>query len=138
MSDFLNTKHFTLLEKSVDFRVKRQNVLASNVANMDTPGYRAEDLVFEKALGAAMHADEPGPLHTQNSRHMDGNLAKPIDLVQPERIQSAEPFVDFNDNTVDVDKEMSKIAENQLMYEASMRMLSHQFKMLKTSLTEGG
>ncbi len=137
MSGFLNTKLMTLTEKSLDFRTKRQELLSSNVANKDTPGYQAEDLVFEKRLKHALDADSPGPLRTTHSLHMDGNNTPPLELVEGERIRSAAPFVDFNGNTVDLDKEMAKIAENQLMYNASVRMMSHQFKMLKAAIAEG-
>ena len=57
---------FTLLQKTLDFRTQRQDLLASNIANKDTPGFKAEDLVFERSLEKAMHAEEPGPLKTTN------------------------------------------------------------------------
>ena len=136
MTGILNNKFFTLIEKTLDFRTQRQDILASNIANIDTPGYQAQDLVFEKALDQAMHADEPGILLTHDSRHFDGHHTPPIDEVYPQRINSAAPFVNFDGNTVDLDREMAKIAENQLNYNATIRILSHQFKMLKISITE--
>ena len=130
-------KIFTLLQKTLDFRSQRQDLLASNIANKDTPGFKAEDLVFEKNLEKALHAEEPGPLKTSNVMHFDGRKTPPLVLVKAQRIHSASPFPDFDGNTVDLDKEMAKIAENQLMYNASIRMLTHQFRMLKTAITEG-
>jgi len=130
-------KIFTLLQKTLDFRSQRQDLLASNIANKDTPGFKAEDLVFEKNLEKALHAEEPGPLKTSNVMHFDGRKTLPLVLVKAQRIHSASPFPDFDGNTVDLDKEMAKIAENQLMYNASIRMLTHQFRMLKTAITEG-
>lgn len=132
-----NSKVFTLAQKSLDFRIKRHDLLASNVANKDTPGYQAEDLVFQQRLEKALHADEPGLLKTSNPRHFDGRQTPPLAEVQAQRILSAAPFPDFDGNTVDLDREMAKIAENQLMYNASLRMLSHQFRMLKTVISEG-
>ena len=136
MPDVINTQAMKLIHKSLDFRRSRQDIIASNIANIHTPGYKAEDLVFEKALGKALHADDPGTLNVSNARHLDGNDVAPLDTVEAERIQSAAPFAAFDGNTVDLDKEMAKIAENQLMYDASMRMMSHQFKQLKL-VTEG-
>lgn len=136
MSDFLSSKLMTLMEKSLDFRTQRHDLLSSNVANKDTPGYSAQDLVFENRLEKALHADEPGLLQTTDPRHMDGNNTPPIDLVKARRITSAAPFVGFDGNSVDLDREMAKIAENQLMYNATTQMMSHQFKMLKTAITE--
>jgi flagellar basal-body rod protein FlgB len=132
-----DNKIFTLLQKTLDFRTQRQDLLASNIANKDTPGYKAEDLVFERSLEKAMYADVPGPLKTTNEKHFDGRNTPPLELVKGQRIHSASPFPDFDGNTVDLDREMAKMAENQLMYNASIRMLTHQFRMLKTAITEG-
>ena len=60
-----NSKIFTLLHKTLDFRTQRQDLLTSNIANKDTPGYKAEDMVFEKSLEKALHADKPGLLIPQ-------------------------------------------------------------------------
>lgn len=136
MSEFLSSKLMTLMEKSLDFRTQRHDLLASNVANKDTPGYSAQDLVFEKNLKKALHADEPGLLKTSHPLHMDGNNTPPLDRVEAKRINSAAPFVGFDGNSVDLDREMAKIAENQLMYNATTQMISHHFKMLKTAITE--
>ena len=131
------TKTTTLAQKSLDFRSKRHDLLSSNVANMSTPGYQAEDMVFESTLAAAMNADQPGPLKTNNPRHLDGKTAPPLELAQAQRIRSANPNPSENGNTVDLDREMAKIAENQMMYNASLLMLQHEFRMLKTAITEG-
>ena len=131
------SKIFTLLHKTLDFRTQRQDLLTSNIANKDTPGYKAEDMVFEKSLETALHADEPGLMHTTDPRHFDGRNTPPLEMVKGQRIHSASPYPDFDGNTVDLDREMAKMAENQLMYNASIRMLTHQFRMLKTAITEG-
>ncbi|MBF0276231.1 MAG: flagellar basal body rod protein FlgB [SAR324 cluster bacterium] len=136
MAGLINTKLTTLLEKTLDFRSQRHDLLASNVANKDTPGYHAQDLVFEKNLEKALHADKPGELRTTNPLHMDGNDTPPMELVQAKRITSSAPFVGFDGNTVDLDREMAKIAENQLMYSAATRMISSQFSKLKTVISE--
>ncbi len=137
MAGIFNSTVFTLAQKSLDFRIQRHDLLASNVANKDTPAYQAEDLVFRARLEKALHADEPGMLKTTNSRHFDGRQTPPLEEVEAQRILSAAPFPDFDGNTVDLDREMAKIAENQLMYNASLRMLSHQFRMLKSVISEG-
>ena len=137
MSGIFDNKVFTLVRKTLDFRTQRQDLLASNIANKDTPGYKAEDIVFEKRLKKALSSEQPGHLKTSNSRHFDGRNTPPLELVNAQRINSASAFPDFDGNTVDLDREMAKMAENQLMYNASIRMLTHQFRMLKTAITEG-
>ena len=137
MSGMFENNIFTLIQKTLDFRTQRQDLLTSNIANKDTPGYKAEDMVFAKSLEKALHAEEPGLLKTTNFRHFNGRNTPPLKLVQAQRIHSASPFPDFDGNTVDLDREMAKMAENQLMYNASIKMLTHQFRMLKTAIKEG-
>ncbi len=129
---------FTMLEKSLDFRTRRNALLGANVANLETPGYKAKDLVFEKALGNAMRAHEPGPLRVTNPRHMDGRPLIPLDLVKPQVIRTASAEASLDGNTVNLETEMAKLAENQLAYQALTRMISGRFQALKTALGEGG
>ena len=137
MSGLFGNNIFTIAEKSLDFRTSRHDLLASNVANKDTPGYQAEDLVFRASLEKALQAEQPGPLKQTDSRHFDGRNPPPLNEVEAQRILSASPYPDFDGNTVDLDREMAKIAENQLMYNATMRMLSHKFRGLKSAVSEG-
>ena len=137
MSGIFNDKTMTLIEKNLRFRVQRHELLVSNIANRDTPGYQAEDLVFESALEKALGADLPGPLKTQNAKHFNGNNTPPLETVEGQRILSGSSVVGFDGNTVDLDKEMAKLAENQLMYNASAKMVAFQLRQLKTAIAEG-
>lgn len=128
---------FTLLQKSMDFRTKRNILLASNVANLETPGYKARDLVFENALGKAMKAQLPGPLRVTNAKHMDGNRALPLDMVRPQLIRTSTSDAALDGNTVNLETEMAKLAENQIAYQAYTQMISQKFQALKTVIREG-
>ena len=128
---------FTMLAKSLDFRTKRNALLGSNVANLETPGYKSRDLVFEAALGEAMRAQEPGPLRVTDARHMDGRKPVRLDTVKPEVIQTASPDASLDDNSVNLETEMAKLAENQLAYQALTQMISGRFAALKTAIAEG-
>ena len=128
---------FTLLQKSLDFRTKRNGLLSSNIANLETPGYKSKDIVFEKALGEAMKARQPGPLTVTDRRHMDGNNAPPLELVRPELIQTSTPDASLDGNTVNLETEMAKLAENQVAYQAYTQMISSKFQALKTVIREG-
>ena len=129
--------HFSLLQKSMDFRTKRNMLLASNVANLETPGYKSRDLVFEDALGEAMKAQLPGPLTVTNTKHMDGSRSLPLEMVRPELILSATPDAALDGNTVNLETEMAKLAENQVAYQAYTQMISHKFQALKAAIREG-
>jgi len=138
MSITLFDKNMTLLEKTLELRSRRHAMIASNVANRETPGYRAQDLVFEKALEQAYHSDRPGPLKTSDPRHFDGVKREPLETVEGQQINSFNPDPRMDGNTVNLDKEMAKLAENQLMYQASVLAISRKLNGLKAAITEGG
>lgn len=130
-------RNLDLMERAMDFRVHRQALISSNLANRETPGYIAKDIVFEKELAQAYKSDAPGGLSTANAQHTDGS--KPIDLsaVKGKVISSHNPDPRPDGNTVDLDKENIKMAENSIMYAALNRMATHNFQLLKTAVSEG-
>ncbi len=129
--------HITLLQKALDFRARRNALLAANVANIETPGYKSKDLVFDNALADAMKAREPGPLRVTNDMHMDGRIRTPLELVQPTLIRSGNPVATKDGNSVDLEREMAKLAENQIGFQALTQMISHKFTLLKAAIREG-
>ena len=131
-------KNMELLGKAMSLTQKRQSLITSNIANRETPGYRAQDLVFDNQLMTALHSDRPGPLNTTDPRHFDGIQREPLELVRGEQINSFNPDPRMDGNTVVLDKEMAKLAENQLRFQAQVRSLNWKVRMLKTAITEGG
>ena len=129
-------KNLSMLGQSLSMRSRRSELLASNIANRETPGYRAQDLVFEKQLKQALHSDSPGPLQTEDPRHFDGIRKEPISMVTGSQINSYNPDPRMDGNTVDLDKEMAKLAENQLMFQATTRAINWKFRGLKTAISE--
>jgi flagellar basal-body rod protein FlgB len=131
-------RNMAMLEKTMELRSHRNSMIAANVANRETPGYRAQDLVFEKALDNALHSDRPGPLKISDPRHFDGVQREPIETVTGTQINSFNPDPRMDGNTVDLDKEMAKMAENQLMYQAAVRSIDWKLRLLKSAIMEGG
>jgi flagellar basal-body rod protein FlgB len=129
--------HLQLLQRSLDFRSRRNNVLASNIANVETPGYKAKDLVFERALGEAMQAKLPGPLDVTDARHFDGRNIIPLSEVKPQVIHTSNPVGNLDENSVDLEREMVKLGENQVVYQSLVQMVSHKFSQLRLSIREG-
>jgi flagellar basal-body rod protein FlgB len=130
-------RQITLLEKSLDFRAQRNMLLSSNVANIETPGYKARDLVFEGELGLAMKANVPGPLDVTNPRHLDGRNLTPLDRVKPQLILSANAVGSVDGNSVDLEKEMAKLGENQVAFQALTQMMTQKFLQLRSAIREG-
>ncbi len=138
MSMKLFGKNIALLEKSMELRGRKNSLIAGNIANRETPGYRAQDLVFENELTRALHSDRPGPLRTTDPRHFDGVKREPIGQVTGHQINSYNPDPRMDGNTVNLDREMAKLAENQLMFQAAARAINGKFRSLKAAISEGG
>ena len=123
-----------LLEKILDFRAKRHNILVSNISNVDTPRYRAKDLTFEDQLKRVV--GDNAHLKRTNANHLPINSEK-FNEIKPNIISSPTIFMREDLNTVDIDKEMAKLAENNIMYNASADIISKLFQKVKHSI-EGG
>jgi len=130
-------RHLQLIQKSLDFRAERNILLSSNIANIETPGYKAQDLVFENALGEAMKSQQPGPLEVTNPRHLDGRTRTPLAMVQPRVINTSNPVGSLDGNSVELEKEMAKLAENQVGFQALTQMMTFKFNQLRTAMREG-
>ncbi len=129
---------FKFISQSLNLRAKRNTILASNIANRETPGYRAQDLVFEKELKQALHSQEEGSLRRTNERHYSGIPPKDLEQVNGDIIKTYNEDPGMDGNTVDLDKEMTKLAENQLLYKANITALNWKLRLLKLSIQEGG
>ena len=118
-----------LQEKALAVRVYRQQVIASNIANADTPGYQAVDIDLSAAMRLANGA--PLTLNVSAPGHLASVAISPYPLTYPVPLQ---PSADGN--TVDMDVERAKFAENALMYEFSLDRVSGHYKHLMEMLQD--
>lgn len=123
------------LNTSMNLRLLNQNVISSNIANADTPGYKAKAVEFEGALRSALGVGDDLPMRVSDPRHI---VPAPTDAVDPEIYEEQDGVESLDGNTVDRAGEMAKLAENQLLYDASAEMLKRKLGMLKYAITEGG
>jgi flagellar basal-body rod protein FlgB len=123
------------LNTSLNLRLMNQNVISSNVANADTPGYKAKTMEFESALRDALGASVELQRAGSDARHIIHRSTNPVD---PEIYDDPNGVESLDGNTVDRANEMAKMAENQLLYDASAEMLKKKLGMLKYAITEGG
>lgn len=128
---------FSKLGDALDFqsralvtRASRQEALASNIANADTPGYKARDLDFKDTLASAQKANAGSMVRT-DPKHAVGTPTGPS-TGRLFETPSAQPSQDGN--TVDVDAERSRFADNSIRYEAALRYLNGQIKSLTTAI----
>lgn len=116
-------------EKALGVLSRRTEMLASNIANTDTPGYKAKDIDFKAAL-ASLQSQSSGSLTRSNPKHIQTNMAgNQAELLY--RVPS-QPSVDGN--TVDPQVEKAAFAENALRYQASLQFLGGKFKGMITAL----
>ena len=132
MIDRLDTEISTL-RTAMNLRAYRQEVLASNIANADTPHYKARDLDFSAALSNAMAGKGDGGLHMKqtSARHLQGEAVAPFgdSLRYRTEYQGA-----VDGNTVNMDVERAAFAENSLQYEAMITALRSRFSDLRNAM----
>jgi flagellar basal-body rod protein FlgB len=111
---------------------KRMEVLANNLANVDTPNYKARDVDFRAALAKAGAADSPVQLATTHARHLGSDPTSEAASNLKYRVPLA-PALDGN--TVDAQQEQAAFADNTVRYQATLTFLSARFKSLMTAIT---
>ncbi|MBW1729676.1 MAG: flagellar basal body rod protein FlgB [Deltaproteobacteria bacterium] len=131
----LMDKTAKLLAHALDYRSKRHGVIAGNLANIDTPGYKAKDLGFDETLKAALDNSKL-KLKVTQPEHFPALTG--VSLLGGAEFPVEEIGQDISgDSQLDLDREMARMAKNNLLYEATVRLLSKKFEELKTVIEEG-
>ncbi|MFQ5483273.1 MAG: flagellar basal body rod protein FlgB [Nitrospinaceae bacterium] len=123
-----------MLKKALDFQSKRHLLTASNISNLDTPGYKAKDLDFESQLRDAVGSESDLDLVVTQEGHMGSGPAAVKELT-PEVFEDP-AAAKANGNNVDLDKEMMKLAENQIDYNATSQLMSKRGSTIRAAVTE--
>ncbi len=116
---------FSFIQRSLDLCTLNHKVLSSNIANAETPDYRARTLPFQKVLEKALTGASSIGLMRTHPRHL------------PEE-SDQEPEVETTTDSVDIDREMAKLAENNIMFQAGVQTLVKKFETLQFTITELG
>jgi flagellar basal-body rod protein FlgB len=111
---------------------RRMEILADNLANVDTPNYKARDIDFRSALAAASNPDAPVQLKTTDAHHLGNDASTETSASLKYRVPLA-PALDGN--TVDAQQEQAAFADNTVRYQATLTFLSARFKGLMTAIT---
>lgn len=124
-----------LLHKVLDLRQKNQEIIGSNIANAETPGYSAQSFSFEQQLRSALSDNDLRPVATQPNHIplIPANLEQVSGTVTSTR--DATGIGD--ENSVSVDQEMVNLSENQILYEAAVTMLNKKLSMVKYAVNGG-
>ncbi len=123
----------SVFSQALNLRTQRHQVLASNIANADTPNFKARDFKFENAMQNAMAGRiQAGgvTLATTSSGHLNGgSVSGAAQLQYRKETQSA-----VDGNTVDMDVERSQISENAMQYQILTQLISDKFKGIRSAL----
>lgn len=124
-----------LLQKVLDLRSKNQEVIGSNIANAETPGYAAQSLSFEDQLQSVLSGNSLRPVATQPNHFP----VAPTSLEQVSGIITVKKDTTGigDQNTVSVDQEMIKLSENEILYEAAVTMLNKKLSLIKYAANGG-
>jgi len=128
MTRLTDSLHFQT--QALLLRSERQRLIASNIANADTPGYHARDINFSQALKEAtstlasgsagtVQATQPGHLQPAGGARAEANL-----------LYATPSQTNLDRNTVDLDRERASFADNAVKYEAALRFINHDIRQM--------
>jgi flagellar basal-body rod protein FlgB len=130
------SENLGLLEKVMDLHLDRQNVVMTNLANQDVPSFKARTLDFEKELQSALNTDERGKVTRTNAGHLPSVFS--ANGFQGDLTMAWKPQVVAGLDSVNMEKEMSIMAKNTLMYNALTSITKKNFADLQRVITDGG
>jgi flagellar basal-body rod protein FlgB len=118
--------------KSLDASMLRSRVIANNIANVDTPGYRRVEVNFEDALRTAL--DKTRLTGTRTSEKHMAMGRKDLGEVNPYAYRPCDPTLASGVNNVDIDVEMAKLAENQIQYNYGISFVKGAYSKINAAI----
>jgi flagellar basal-body rod protein FlgB len=129
-------EHLNLTARVMDFQLQRQNIVSANLANINTPGYKARRLEFEKDLQAALETAESGAMARTHPEHFPEAFS--AEQAESTVSKSLMPRVVQGVDNVDLDTEVAVMAKNNLLYSALTTVMQKNFAGLKQVIQDGG
>lgn len=118
-------KTIDTLSKSLDLLQVRQSVISDNIANVETPGFKARRVEFEAELERAIGEDGQADITGQ------------LDPVRPRLVEDPRSELGQDLNSVDMDREMSELTKTDIKYSAASQAINKKFSILKYAISEG-
>ena len=133
ISGIFDSTTIPALQEAMQFAQARHEVLAGNIANLDTPGYRVRDLspeVFQERLKEAIEARE-----TRNEPWSPGSTSTPGDPLN--RVsESMRSILYHDDSNVGIEQQVTEMTKNQFLHNVAISVMSSQFRLLQTAISE--
>ncbi|MBF6031318.1 flagellar basal body rod protein FlgB [Pseudomonas sp. P115] len=122
-------------QDAMSLRAERQQVLANNIANADTPNFRARDFNFSTELASSLQKQHMGSgmaLATTSDRHL--HAASTSSFASRDLLYRVPDQPSLDGNTVDMDRERAQFTDNAVRYQASLTFLTNRLQSLKTAM----
>jgi flagellar basal-body rod protein FlgB len=136
MNILASAPHAALLEQAINAASVRHKVIADNIANVNTPGFKRSEVQFEEVLRQAM--DSPNrkiPMTATHERHIiPKSQGSPL---SPQISVVNETSTRADGNNVDIEIEMANMAKNSIYYDAAVQQLSRHYSSIKSAINEG-
>ncbi|OPZ84204.1 MAG: Flagellar basal body rod protein FlgB [Firmicutes bacterium ADurb.Bin419] len=126
-----------VIEKSLDASLMRNEAIAQNIANVDTPGYKRKTVSFEEELSDALSKNNSFKGKRTDPRHIPigGRDVDEVGINVSE--DSSSNVMRLDGNNVDIENEMAKMAENNIRYNVLIQRMSNTFSRMKSVIREG-
>ena len=121
-----------LLKKGIDTSWLRQEVIANNIANADTVGFKASEVDFEDVFSSALKGNSTA-LATTDPKHISAGASN-VEEVEPRISTDTDTTMRYDGNNVDVEQEMAEMAKNTIAYYALVSKTNSEFKKLNTAI----
>ena len=127
------------LQKGLSAAWTRNTVIRNNIANVETPGFKASDVEFETILAKSLQAPQNGGFKGTKThpKHIDIGVGEPSPTFEARIVKRGELSMRLDGNNVDIESENVKLAQNSLYYNALMEKLNSELKRLRAAISEG-
>ena len=138
LEQIFNSANFNYLPRAMTAASIRQEVIANNIANVNTPNYRKSVVEFEELLAREIYGEEPDGKLDMVRTHDKHLPFKPLDFhAEPTILQDMTHTMRVDNNNVDIDIEMANLAKNQLYYNAMVTEFGGHVTRIKNAITSG-
>ena len=139
LEQIFNSSNFNYLPRAMTAASIRQEVIANNIANVNTPNSRKSVVEFEELLAREIYGEEPDGKLKMIRTHDKHLPFKPLDYrAEPQIVQDNTTIMRTDNNNVDIDIEMASLAKNQLYYNAIVTEFGGHISRLKNAITSNG
>lgn len=127
---------YKAVKQALDAAALRQKVIAENIANADTPGYKRADVSFEEELKRALSEPSKLPLKVTDPQHIE-NLPQDISSVKARVLRQLDTTERNDQNNVNMEEEMTNLAKNNIAFQTLVQLVEGKLKGLKNIIREG-